>query len=260
MNRTFAPANPLKHPMMRSTAMWSLGLALFLRFASGFAAESTWVTGVTEPIKDVTLAFPIVGVVGARPLQEGAVVRKDQLVIELDKQLEELDVERKRLARELASSEFERLKSLSQRNTISVSKEEIEKKRSEFEIARVDHELAAAVLKRRQLTSPIEGQVAQFYKDVGEKCEDQQPVVRIVDTRRCHLVANLEPRVAQTLRTGQKVQVEVQVGESPITVEATVIYLSPVADAASGLLRIKAVFENPEGRIRPGVAGRIRID
>ena len=42
--------------------------------------------------------------------------------------------------------------------------------------------------------------------------------------------------------------------------EATVIYLSPVADAASGLLRIKAVFENPEGRIRPGVAGRIRID
>jgi RND family efflux transporter MFP subunit len=252
--------NPSKTRMMRSASSLSLGLALLLGPTTVFAAEATWVTGVTEPVKDVTLAFPIVGVVGARPLEEGAVVRKDQVVIELDKQLEELDLERKRLARELAASELERLKSLAQRNAISVSKEEIEKKRSEFEITRVDHELAAAVLKRRQLTSPIDGQVAQFYKDVGEKCEDQQPVVRIVDTRRCHLVANLEPRVAQALRSGQQVRVEVLVGESPVAVEATVIYLSPVADAASGLLRIKAIFENPEGRIRPGVAGRIRID
>lgn len=252
--------NPLFSRATRSAAPWLIGITTLLHPIGSQAAEPAWVTGVTEPIKDVTLAFPIVGVVGARPLTEGSAVRKDQVVIELDKQLEELDLERKRLARDLAASELERLKSLAQRNTISVSKEEIEKKRSEFEITRVDQELAAAVLKRRQLISPIDGQVAQFYKDVGEKCEDQQPVVRIVDTRRCLLVANVEPRLAQQLRLDQKVKVEVQVGDAPVTLDASVIYLSPVADAASGLLRIKAVFENPEGRIRPGVAGRLRID
>ena len=252
--------NLLRSRLLRSAAPWLVGTAVLLHSLRSLGADANWVTGITEPSKDVTLAFPIVGVVGARPLEEGAIVRKDQVIIELDKQLEELDLERKRLARELAASELERLKSLAQRNAISVSKEEIEKKRSEFEIAKVDHELAAAVLKRRQLISPIDGQVAQFYKDVGEKCEDQQPVVRIVDTRRCHLVANLEPRLAQSLRLNQKVRVEVLVGDSPVTVEGTLIYLSPVADAASGLLRIKAVFENPEGKIRPGIAGRIRID
>jgi RND family efflux transporter MFP subunit len=246
--------------MLRATAPWLVGAAVLLHSLRSLAADGSWVNGVTEPIKDVTLAFPIVGVAGARPLEEGSTVRKGQVVIELDKQLEELDLERKRLSRELAASELERLKSLAQRNAISVSKEEIEKKRSEFEITKVDHELAAAVLMRRQLISPIDGQVAQFYKDVGEKCEDQQPVVRIVDTRRCHLVANLEPRLAQSLRLDQKVRVEVLVGDSPVTVEGTLIYLSPVADAASGLLRIKAVFENPEGKIRPGIAGRLRID
>jgi len=252
--------NPLRSRMLRATAPWLVGAAVLLHSLRSLGADANWVTGITEPIKDVTLAFPIVGVVGARPLEEGATVRKGQVVIELDKQLEELDLERKRLSRELAASELERLKSLAQRNAISVSKEEIEKKRSEFEITKVDHELAAAVLKRRQLISPIDGQVAQFYKDVGEKCEDQQPVVRIVDTRRCHLVANLEPRLAQSLRLDQKVRVEVLVGDSPVTVDGTLIYLSPVADAASGLLRIKAVFENPEGKIRPGIAGRLRID
>jgi len=252
--------NPLRSRLLRATAPWLVGAAVLLHSVRSLAADASWITGVTEPVKDVTLAFPIVGVVGSRPLEEGATVRKDQVVIELDKQLEELDLERKRLARELAASELERLKSLALRNAISVSKEEIEKKRSEFEIAKVDVELAAAVLKRRQLISPIDGQVAQFFKDVGEKCEDQQPVVRIVDTRRFHLVANLEPRLAQPLKLNQKVRVEVLVGDSPITVEGTLIYLSPVADAASGLLRIKAVFENPEGKIRPGIAGRLRID
>jgi RND family efflux transporter MFP subunit len=246
--------------MLRTAAPWLVGAAVFLHSVRSLAADGSWVNGVTEPIKDVTLAFPIVGVVGARPLEEGSTVRKGQVVIELDKQLEELDLERKRLSRELAASELERLKSLAQRNAISVSKEEIEKKRSEFEITKVDHDLAAAVLMRRQLISPIDGQVAQFYKDVGEKCEDQQPVVRIVDTRRCHLVANLEPSLAQSLRLNQKVRVEVLIDDSPVTVEGTLIYLSPVADAASGLLRIKAVFENPEGKIRPGIAGRLRID
>lgn len=252
--------NPLRSRMLRTAAPWLVGAAVFLHSVRSLAADGSWVNGVTEPIKDVTLAFPIVGVVGARPLEEGSTVRKGQVVIELDKQLEELDLERKRFSRELAASELERLKSLAQRNAISVSKEEIEKKRSEFEITKVDHELAAAVLMRRQLISPIDGQVAQFYKDVGEKCEDQQPVVRIVDTRRCHLVANLEPSLAQSLRLNQKVRVEVLIGDSPVTVEGTLIYLSPVADAASGLLRIKAVFENPEGKIRPGIAGRLRID
>jgi len=252
--------NPLRSRLLRATAPWLVGAAVLLHSVRSLAADASWVTGVTEPVKDVTLAFPIVGVVGSRPLEEGNTVRKDQVVIELDKQLEELDLERKRLARELAASELERLKSLALRNAISVSKEEIEKKRSEFEIAKVDVELAAAVLKRRQLISPIDGQVAQFFKDVGEKCEDQQPVVRIVDTRRFHLVANLEPRLAQPLKLNQKVRVEVLVGDSPIAVEGTLIYLSPVADAASGLLRIKAVFENPEGKIRPGIAGRLRID
>jgi hypothetical protein len=252
--------NPLRSRLLRSTALWLVTTATLLYSVTSLGAEANWVSGVTEPVKDVTLAFPIVGVVGARPLEEGSTVRKGQVVIELDKQLEELDLERKRLSRELAASELERLKSLAQRNAISVSKEEIEKKRSEFEITKVDHELAAAVLKRRQLISPIDGQVAQFYKDIGEKCEDQQPVVRVVDTRRCHLVANLEPRLAQSLRLDQKVRVEVLVGDSPVTVEGTLIYLSPVADAASGLLRIKAIFENPEGKIRPGIAGRLRID
>lgn len=253
----FASTRTRPHPGPASQG--ALLLLLWLHLAAG-AAEPVWATGITEPVKDVTMAFPVVGVVGARPLEEGAPVKRDQVIIELDKQLEELDVERKRLGRELAKNELDRLRSLAERNAISVSREEIDKKQGEFDIARVDHELAAAVARRRQLLSPIDGHIVRFFKDVGEKCEEQQPVVRVVDTRRCYVVANMEPRLAHNLRNGQELELEIDDGGTAVPRRGTVHYISPVVDPASGLLRIKVLFENPDSRIRPGVTGRIRMN
>lgn len=248
-------ANAPRQHRSQVTAALALALVHLAR-----AADPSWATGVTEPIHDVTMAFPVVGVVATRPVAEGSGVTNGQVVIELDKQLEQLDVERKRLARDLASGELDRLSSLAKRNAISVSREEIDKKKAEFDIARVDLDLASAVLRRRQLLAPFDGQVALFHKDVGEKCEEQHPVVRIVDTRRCLLVANVEPRLAAGLRTGQRVAVEIEAGDARLQREATVTFVSPVVDAASGLLRIKAEFDNADGKVRPGVPGHIRLN
>ncbi|MEY2789273.1 MAG: hypothetical protein RLZZ34_2416, partial [Verrucomicrobiota bacterium] len=63
-----------KNPRMsRHTLPRLAGIALLTSWQL-LGADPTWITGVTEPIKDVTLAFPIVGVVGARPLEEGTPV------------------------------------------------------------------------------------------------------------------------------------------------------------------------------------------
>lgn len=250
----------LASPALR-VVLAAIGTATLLHVlpAALRGAEPSWATGITEPAQDVTMAFPVVGIVGLRPVGEGAAVTNGQVVIELDKQLEQLDVERKRLARNLASSEFDRLSVLAKRNAISVSSEELDKKKAEFDIARVDLDLASAVLRRRQLLAPFDGQVAVFHKDVGEKCEEQQPVVRIVDTRRCLMVANVEPRLAAAMRVGVTVAVEVDAGDAKVQRNATVTYVSPVVDAASGLLRIKAEFDNADGKVRPGVPGSIRL-
>ncbi len=242
---------------MRRAGVAAGSVFFALAAASG---EPAWVSGITEPIKDVTMAFPTIGVVGARPLEEGAAVTRGQVVIELDKRLEELDAERKRLAAELIKNELERLQSLASRNTISVSREELDRKQAEREIARIEHELAVEVVRRRQIVAPVDGYVARFFKDVGEKCEEQQPVVRIVDVRRCYFVANFEPGLGRRLKLGQTVALEIETGAAPAKVRGSIRYISPIVDAASGLLRIKAVFDNPDPELRPGVAGRMLVE
>lgn len=237
----------------------SIVLAAAVALWWGASAEPVRVDAITEPIKDITMAFPVIGVVGARPLEEGAAVKPGQLVIELDKRLEELEVQRRKLAADLAKIELDRLKSLAERSAISVSREEIDKKQAEYDIAKIELDLAQEMLRRRQLLSPIDGHVAQFYKDVGEKCEEQQPVVRLVDTKRCYCVANIDAKAGSKLRPGQTLKIEIETGAGLVVRTGTVSYLAPVVDPASGLLKVKLTFDNADGAVRPGLAAALQL-
>ena len=242
-------------------SLFSLASSLVLVFALApcRGAEPVWVAGVTEPIKDLTLAFPVLGVINARHFEEGAAVTRGQVIVELEKRLEELEAERKQLERNQAKAELDRLKSLAQRNTISVSREELEKKQAEYDIARVDHEVAVELVRRRVIVSPIDGYVTQFYKDVGEKCDEQEPVLRLVDTRRCYFVTNLEAKSGSALKLQQRVQLALDTATNALPIAGAISYISPVVDPASGLLRVKAVFDNADGAIRPGIGGRMLL-
>jgi RND family efflux transporter MFP subunit len=226
---------------------------------SGIASKAAEIAGITEPFHDVTMSAPVNGIIGARLVDEGDFVKKGQILIELDQRLEELEVSRRRLAKEMSQTELDRLKTLSEKNAISVSREELGKKQTEFNIASVDLDLAKEQLRKRSLLSPIDGYVTEIYLEVGEGCEPRQPIVRVVETRRCYFVTNLEAKLGHALSLGKKLRLSVDAGKSPAEVEGTVSLVSPVIDPASGLMKVKLIFENPDGKMRPGAAGRLLI-
>src|SRR5437016_5863362 len=53
--------------------------------------------GVTEPILDVTLSAPVPGILTSRKFKEGEFIQEGQVLLELDKRLEELEVDRRKL-------------------------------------------------------------------------------------------------------------------------------------------------------------------
>jgi multidrug efflux pump subunit AcrA (membrane-fusion protein) len=85
-------------------------------------------------------------------------------------------------------------------------------------------------------------------------------VARIVDTGRCYFISNVEAKLSAQLKTGQAVQIEVEDAAAPIRVQGRLIFVSPVVDSASGLQKVKAVFDNTEGQVRPGLAGKMLLD
>jgi multidrug resistance efflux pump len=114
-------------------------------------------------------------------------------------------------------------------------------------------------LKRRSVLSPLTGTITEIMLDVGEACQPYQPLVRVVDARRVYFVANIEAKTAALLRQGQQVGLAIETGAAALPVQGVISFLSPVADPASGLLKLKVLFENPEGKVRPGLAGKLTI-
>ena len=51
----------------------------------------------------------------------------------------------------------------------------------------------------------------------------------------------------------------IPVGSESLPKKGEIIFVSPVVDPASGLLTVKAEFENADGSVRPGVAGSMVI-
>ena len=75
-----------------------------------------------------------------------------------------------------------------------------------------------------------------------------------MDTSRCYFVGHIDGTAAGNLQLNQPVTIQLDGGQA---VSGKICFISPVVDAASGLVRIKAIFDNRDGKIRPGLAAKM---
>jgi RND family efflux transporter MFP subunit len=223
-------------------------------------ADPLAVAGITEPIYDVTLSASVPGIVSAWKFKEGDFVKEGETIIELDKKLEELEVERRKLTMADRQQDRDNLQALYKKSSISVKKDELEKAETEYKIAAVEYEMAVEQLRKRSITSPCSGMITDIARDVGEACQPYQPLIRVVDTRKCYFVSNVEARAGGRLKLDQNIKVDIGLAPASATIQGKIVLLSPVVDPASGLRKVRVLFDNADGRVLPGVAGKLIIE
>lgn len=254
MKHQITPAQSRSSMLARLLA----GAALLLAVSPAWAAELANITGITEPFLDVTLNASVPGIISTRRFKEGDFVKAGDVIIELDQRLEELEVERRLLVVETRRTDFQGTLKLFQ-TTKGTSKEEMQQKESDYKLAVLEHAMAVEQLRRRTVTAPLSGTIVELPLEAGESCQPYQPLVRVVDVRRCYFIVNLEARTAVTFKLEQKVSLEIDTGAGLEAVTGVIAFLSPVADPASGLIKAKALFENAAGKFRPGLSGRLLL-
>lgn len=235
---------------------WALGAALLLPLS---AAQPYTVRGLTEPVGDVVLSVATQGVVAAMPHREGEFVPAGTMLVGLNSRTEELERDRREVQLENLRSELARSELLF-KSSGSVTLEELDRKRAEVAVAQVELEQAAEAMARRQVVTPIAGVITNLPVKVGEYCDIGRAVARVVDSREFYVTSNVDPERAGHLQVDEVVQLAVPgPGGGTVSVSGRVIYVAPVIDPASGLLRIRALFPNEDGTVRPGVAGVLSI-
>lgn len=246
-----------------------------------FAQSVLPVSCITQSIHEVTMSSLESGRISAIHFREGDFVDKGQVILEQDKEHQNLEARRRKLIWEskvelnAASDQADMLKTFYEstlslfESTQSVSREELARAELEYKSAlaehmrleiaeereRIEYEGALKTLRNRTLASPIQGTITKLYLEEGESCSQLEPLIDIVDTTKCLLVCNVEEGTGRSLKKGQSVDLSIQTGSESVSREGKIVFVSPIVDAASTLMEVKAEFDNLDGAVRPGVSG-----
>jgi RND family efflux transporter MFP subunit len=262
------------------------GAMLMLGMAQAVWAEDF--SGIVYPAHDLGLSLGAGGLVTSVNVKVGQSVDAGQVLLVLDERLANIEVERRRGVwqdnAELRALE-ERLVIVSEllgnavklfEQTGGVSQEEVQKLKLDLSDTRgrVDQikarkvregqEFQAAEQERRnlRLLAPVAGVVTRFDLDIGEWAKPGEAVVQMVDTSKCYLRVSVSAQAARSLKTGMRLPVQVEgakSGAANTTLTGRLSFVSPVADAASGLVELRVEFDNSRNQIRPGAIGRVRL-
>jgi RND family efflux transporter MFP subunit len=245
------------------------------------AALAAGAPGITQALREARLSMPVTGRVEGLFVREGSVVKAGQVLLHLDRTLEELEVSRRRLVLQDQSRLLElRAKEATLREQVAslaplvqaggVSRKQLEdesmalgtvsSERLSLEEAKqrekIELDLAQETYERRQLRSPISGVVTRLTVRLGESVAPHEPVVSVVDVSRVRFVGTVPAAESHRLKSGAQVSL-VLGAAGQIRRSARLVYVSPTADASSGLVEVIAEFDNPDGSVRPGISGRL---
>jgi RND family efflux transporter MFP subunit len=217
-------------------------------------AADVQATGIIKPFIDVALSASVPGILVSRKCQEGDQVKQGDVLLELDSSIERLEVERRKVVRDQKRDDFEGTKKL-YGTTKGISKDELDKKEAEYRVAAVEYDMAVEQLRRRQVIAPHTGVITEILVEVGEACQPYESLIRLADTRQCYFLVNIEPSECGQFAVNQQVMLELDAGKGKEVVPGKIVFVSPVVDPGSGLQRMKMLFENKDGKVRPGLTG-----
>ena len=213
------------------------------------AARADEILGYTEPYKTITVSASEPGVLAELLVEEGASVKKDQVLARLDVAVLNAELEVAKAEAQLQATRKQRLVDLAQ--TSRATADELDKAKTDLVIKEAQVRKTEAMIESRTMRSPVDGIVTEIKRDPSESVSVSNPhVLTVVQIDKLTVNLFLPPKIALQLKLGGTVPLRFENGEQ--RVPATIEFISPVTDSASGTVRVKFAIENAAHQYRAG--------
>ena len=208
---------------------------------------------------------------------DGQYVRAGQLLFTIDARPSQaaLDQARAQLARSqatLANARTELARSETLAKSQAASQEEVESRRAAVRTGEADVAAARAAIRGSELnvgftrvTAPISGRVSQRLVDPGNSVTaDQTVLTTIVSTNPLHFTfQGSEASLLDYERQGDElegspVRIRLQ-GETDYTRNGRIDFVDNALSSGSGTIAVRAIVQNPDGKLRPGLFGQLQL-
>lgn len=212
--------------------------------------------GFLVPYSQARIASRDQGVI-AMIRREGEKVKPGTTLLELEKDMANLQVSQQQHILNLRETEWKSASELREKDV--VSENELQEKLISMRVASVQLEQARELLNRRTVSAPFAGVVSERLREVGEAVDEFTPVLVLVQVDWLALEAFLPSSRIRDVRKGQKVRISIPAlpGKS---FAGTVAHVAPVVNAASGEFKIRVAIPNPDGELVAGMPATAEID
>ena len=227
---------------------------LILLLALSLPSAKADVPGYTEPYKTITVSAAEAGVISEVLVEEGAHVKKDQILARLDTALLTAELDIAKATTDLQKIKVSKIEELAKNQRAAT--EELDRARTDLKIREAEKRKIEAAIETRIMRSPVDGIVTEVKRDPSEAVSLANPhVLTVVQIDRLLVNLFLTPARAAKLKVGDTAPL--LLGDEAARVTGTVEFISPVTDAASGTVRVKFVLENKDAAIRSGAVARL---
>tara|TARA_R110002050_G_scaffold1244_5_gene8826 strand:+ start:128525 stop:129694 length:1170 start_codon:yes stop_codon:yes gene_type:complete len=227
-------------------------------------------TGRFEAINTVDMRARVTGYLVEKKFKDGQMVKKGDVLFVVDPRPFEFKLQRAKAEHSLALTEFERAKKL--RGMRAVSEEELERRNQELHIAKSSLDEAELQKAFTQVISPINGKISDSFVDVGNMIEENSTLLtRIVSTNPMHF--RFEGSQGELLkylrldRAGQRPSSDSS--PNPIYIklldedkyyhQGHMDFVDNIVDNGTGTIQARAIVNNDDGIIYPGLFGNARL-
>lgn len=194
------------------------------------------------------------GRIQALPVRAGELVKKGDLIAQLDVQEIHARLDQAQAALEQAEQDLQRFKALLQQNVLT--KAEYDTAEARQRIAKAAVVEAETMLGYAKVVAPFDGVITRKILEVGDLAAPGRGIVEMEDPDALRVEADVPEGLIRQVRLGQKMNV-LSTG-SANGVEAVVSEISPVADPASRTFLVKLDLPGSSG-LRLGQFVRVAV-
>ena len=212
--------------------------------------------GTGEAQRSVTVYPDVTGIIETVPFKSGDTVAVGDSLALLEDDVEQLAVDRARIAISAAEEKVVRIGRLQESRAIT--QVEVTAGGRELDNARLDLRSAEIALRKRKIVAPIAGRVGIVSVDTGDLVSNQTVITTIDDRSQLKVIFYTPEAIVSELEIGGKVEAVSTARPEKIHV-GQISAIDSRLDEASRTLRTEATIDNAADELRPGMSFAISL-
>jgi membrane fusion protein (multidrug efflux system) len=218
------------------------------------AEEQTWEGTITAvatvaATKGVAISNEAPGVISRLHFESGASVRRGQVLVELDTDVERAQLASIRARQKLAALSLERSRMLVDAGAIAPA--QLDADQSSFGSLTADAKALQAQIDRKVVRAPFNGRLGIRAVNLGQFLAPGTPVTVLESAESLYVDFTLPQQYLGQITLGALVRA-LDAGEKPLA-EGPITAIDPAVDAVTRTFKVRASIPNQEGRLRSGM-------